>query len=137
MVGIILDQNTLHQYVAENNSCHQRVYKGSPVIDRSADAILKGFFDSLMPYIDNPQKLTKKISALKTQEAIELLLQKDDCFENILFDFQKPHKINLEAFMNINYKYNVSLATFAKLTGRCLSSFKRDFAKTCILSPEK
>ena len=98
---------------------------------------MKGFFDSLLPYVANPQKLTPKLSALKTREAIELLLQIDSSFQNFLFDFQEPHKIDLEAFMNQNYKYNVPLPTFAKLTGRSLSTLKRDFVKLFNLSPEK
>lgn len=136
-IGIIFDQDTLHQYASENDIYHQKMYKGSRVIDLSGDALLKGFFDSLLPYVDTPEKLTPKISVLKTREAIELLLQIDNSFQNLLFDFQEPHKIDLEAFMNHNYKYNVPLPTFAKLTGRSLSTFKRDFAKILNASPEK
>lgn len=136
LIGIIFDQGTLHQYASENDIHHQKMYKGSRVIDLSGNALLKGFFDSLLPYVDTPEKLTPKISVLKTWEAIELLLQMDDSFQNLLFDFQEPHKIDLEAFMNHNYKYNVPLPTFAKLTGRSLSTFKRDFAKILNASPE-
>lgn len=137
LISIFLDQNSLHQYAAENNIPKQNAFHGAPVIDLTGNVFLKGFFDSLLPYIDNPEKLTPKISALKTLEAIELLLQTSVSFQNILFDFQEPHKIDLEAFMNHNYKYNVPLPTFAKLTGRSLSTFKRDFAKTFTASPEK
>jgi AraC-like DNA-binding protein len=38
-----------------------------------------------------------------------------------------PEKINLEEFMNRNFKFNVSIERFAYLTGRSLSAFKRDF----------
>lgn len=137
LISIIFDQNSLHQYASENNIPKQNLYKGAPVIDLTGNVFLKGFFDSLLPYVDNPKKLTQKISALKTREAIELLLQIDDSFQSFLFDFQEPHKIDLEAFMNHNYKYNVPLPTFAKLTGRSLSTFKRDFAKIFNASPEK
>jgi AraC-like DNA-binding protein len=136
-ITIILDQNSLHQYAAENNIPRQSAYKGKAMIDLTGNVFLKGFFDSLLPYINNPKKLTPAIATLKTLEAIELLLQMDDFFQNLLFDFQEPHKIDLEAFMNQNYKYNVSLQNFAKLTGRSLSTFKRDFAKIFNASPEK
>ena len=39
--------------------------------------------------------------------------------------------------MNQNYKYNVPLPTFAKLTGRSLSTLKRDFVKLFNATPEK
>ena len=34
--------------------------------------------------------------------------------------------------MNLNYMFNVSVESFAKLTGRSLSVFKRDFEKYLI-----
>ena len=137
LVSIFLDQDSLHRYAAENNIPKQNAYQGTPVIDLTGNVFLKGFFDSLLPYVDSPKKLTQKLSALKTREAIELLLQIDNSFLSFLFDFQEPHKIDLEAFMNRNYKYNVPLPTFAKLTGRSLSTFKRDFSKIFNTSPEK
>ncbi|WP_308993454.1 AraC family transcriptional regulator [Mariniflexile litorale] len=45
----------------------------------------------------------------------------------VFFDFGKPEKINMEEFMNQNYKFNVGIERFAHLTGRSLSAFKRDF----------
>lgn len=137
LISIFLDQKSLHQYATENNITKQSAYKGTPMIDLTGNTFLKGFFDSLLPYIDNPKKLTAKIAELKTCEAIELLLQTGDVFRNFLFDFQEPHKIDLEAYMNHNYKYNIPLSSFAKLTGRSLSTFKRDFTKIFETTPEK
>lgn len=45
----------------------------------------------------------------------------------IFFDFGFPEKINLEAFMNKSYMFNINIPRFAYLTGRSLSAFKRDF----------
>lgn len=121
----------------ENNIPRQGVYKDKALIDLTGNVFLKGFFDSLLPYLDEPKMLTEKIAALKTQEAIELLLQTGDIFQHFLFDFQEPHKIDLETYMNHNYKYNIPLLSFAKLTGRSLSTFKRDFTKIFDTTPEK
>ena len=137
LISIFFDQNALHKYAVENEIPNQSAYKDKPMIDLTGNVFLKGFFDSLVPYIENPQKLTAKIAELKTYEAIELLLQTGDVFKKFLFDFQEPHKIDLEAYMNHNYKYNVPLSSFAKLTGRSLSSFKRDFTKLFDSTPEK
>ncbi len=137
LISMLLDQNALHKYATENNIQRQNAYTEKPMIDLTGNTFLKGFFDSLLPYIDHPEKLTAKIAELKTYEAIELLLQTSDVFKNFLFDFQEPYKIDLEAYMNHNYKYNVPLSSFAKLTGRSLSTFKRDFAKTFETTPEK
>ncbi|MEO8414595.1 MAG: SDR family NAD(P)-dependent oxidoreductase [Ginsengibacter sp.] len=55
--------------------------------------------------------------------------------KNLLFDFSEPHKIDPEAFMNRNFTYNVPLSNFAKLSGRSLAGFKRDFEKIFNTSP--
>ncbi|TDE17346.1 helix-turn-helix domain-containing protein [Dyadobacter psychrotolerans] len=137
LISIFLDQKSLQEYAAENNILKQSSYKDTPMIDLKGNVFLKGFFDSLLPYIDNPKKFTVKLAELKTREAIELLLQTSEVFQNFLFDFQEPHKIDLEAYMNHNYKYNIPLSSFAKLAGRSLSSFKRDFTKIFETTPEK
>jgi AraC-like DNA-binding protein len=107
------------------------------MINLTGNTFLKGFFDSLVPYIDNPKEITAKIAELKTYEAIELLLQSGDILKQFLFDFQEPHKIDLEAYMNHNYQYNIPLSSFAKLAGRSLSTFKRDFTRIFETTPEK
>ena len=137
LISIFLDQKTLRQYASENDVPKQRAYKGKAMIDLTGNVFLKGFFDSLLPYVDDLKKLTAKIAELKTCEAIELLLQAGDVYRKFLFDFQEPHKIDLEMYMNHNFKYNIPLSSFAKLAGRSLSTFKRDFTKIFETTPEK
>ncbi|WP_158827373.1 helix-turn-helix domain-containing protein, partial [Mucilaginibacter lacusdianchii] len=137
LVSIFLNQDILHRYATENDIRKQSVYKGKAMIDLSGNRFLKAFFDSLLPYIDQPEKFTARVAELKTLEAIELLLQTGDAFQSFLFDFQEPYKIDLETYMNHNYKYNIPLSSFAKLTGRSLSTFKRDFTKIFDTTPEK
>jgi AraC-like DNA-binding protein len=43
--------------------------------------------------------------------------------------------LDLEPYMNANYKFNVSIEKFAYLTGRSLSAFKRDFEKVFNATP--
>ncbi len=137
LISIFLDQNALHKYAAENNISKQTAYKAKAMVDLTGNVFFKGFFDSLLPYIDHPKRLTAKIAELKTGEAIELLLQTDAVFQNFLFGFQEPYKIDLEAYMHHNYQYNIPLSSFAKFTGRSLSTFKRDFSKIFATTPEK
>ncbi|MBS1566891.1 MAG: helix-turn-helix transcriptional regulator, partial [Bacteroidetes bacterium] len=46
-------------------------------------------------------------------------------------------KIDLEAFMNSNFHFNVELKRFAYLSGRSLTTFKRDFEKTFHTTPSR
>ncbi len=137
-INILLDQESLRRYVTENNlQVTTSTYQGPGMVELAHDPFIRSYFDSLMPYFDQPEHLSKTLAELKTKEAIGLLLRHDPSLKDLLFDFHMPHKIDLDAFMNKNFRYNVSLTHFAKLTGRSLATFKRDFQKIFARPPEK
>jgi AraC family transcriptional regulator, exoenzyme S synthesis regulatory protein ExsA len=136
-VTIFLSDPILRKYANENNIQLDKKYTGTPAIELSKDRFIKGFFDSLRPYLDQEGQMTKSMAELKTREIIELLLRANPRLKDFLFDFSEPHKIDLELFMNQHFTYNVRMSQFAKMTGRSLATFKRDFKKIFDLSPEK
>jgi AraC-like DNA-binding protein len=46
-------------------------------------------------------------------------------------------KIDLQDFMEKNFRCDMSMTEFARASGRSLSTFKRDFKKMSELSPER
>jgi AraC family transcriptional regulator, exoenzyme S synthesis regulatory protein ExsA len=136
-VSIILDQDALKQYALENKIVVDKRYSGPKVHFWEPDEFLKSYFLSLVPYINKTKQATPRLANLKIREAIELLLQSNPDFKYLLFDFTEPYKIDLEEFMQQNYMFNVPVETFAKLTGRSLSGFKRDFTKIFHASPKQ
>jgi len=125
-IGIMLPRETLFNFSKQNNILSEGNYTGKSNFLLPPDPILKGYFSSLIPYFENPAALTNRLATIKTAEVIELLL-KQTSLQNILFNFEDNFKIDLEAYMNRNYMHNIPLEQFATLTGRSISSFKRDF----------
>jgi len=136
-LSITLDKETLQQYALENKIVIDKKYAGKEKLFFEPDDFLQNYFSSLAPYINKTKEATPRLADLKIREAIELLLQSNPDFKQILFDFSEPYKMDLEEFMNQNYMFNVSVASFAKLTGRSLAGFKRDFTKTFNTSPKQ
>ena len=134
-LNIFIDQNFLRKYSVEHKIEASEKYTGEYLKLLPPDPFLKGYFDSLIPYFDHPEQLKSSLAELKTNEAVELLLRLQPDLKDFLFDFSEPYKINLEAYMNKNYMYNVPIAQFARLTGRSLATFKRDFTKVFKTSP--
>ncbi|WP_461452260.1 helix-turn-helix domain-containing protein [Mucilaginibacter sp.] len=134
-LNIFLEQGFLRKYAIEYKIEQTERYTGISMMLLSPDPFIKGYFDSLIPYFDRPEHLKSALGELKTKEAIQLLLQHDPALKSFLFDFSEPWKIDLETYMNKNYMYNVPIAQFAKLTGRSLAGFKRDFTKIFKTSP--
>lgn len=136
-VSINLDSETLRQYALENKIVLENRPEKKQKLFFEPDDFLNAYFLSLSPYINKTKKATPKLANLKIREAIELLLQSNPDLKHVLFDFSEPYKINLEEFMNQNYMFNVSVEAFARLTGRSISGFKRDFAKTFSTTPRQ
>jgi AraC-like DNA-binding protein len=91
----------------------------------------------MLPYFDLDYKLPQELSQLKIQEAITVLRSINRDIDNILSDFSEPHKINLVEFMERNYMFNMPIEKFGYLTGRSLTTFKRDFKKAFSMTPQK
>ncbi|MGO1597404.1 MAG: helix-turn-helix domain-containing protein [Sphingobacterium sp.] len=136
-ISITLDSTTLRQYALEHKIVVDNRDRGNQKLFFEPDEFLNAYFLSLGPYINKKKEATPKLANLKIREAIELLLQSNPDFKQLLFDFSEPYKMDLEEFMNQNYMFNVSVESFAKLTGRSISGFKRDFAKAFNTTPKQ
>ncbi|MBT2619888.1 AraC family transcriptional regulator [Chryseobacterium sp. ISL-6] len=91
------------------------------------DNLINSFLLSLEPYYNGSGDISKTFSDLKREELLLILLQLHPELSDVLFDFGFPGRVDLEEFMQKNYRFNVSMKRFAFLTGRSLSAFKRDF----------
>ncbi len=107
------------------------------VIRLDHNTAIESLFKSIIPYFDNNVEPTKEMMDLKMQEGILALLQSNNRFFPLLFDFAQPWKIDIETFMLNNFTYDFTLEEFAEYTGRSLTSFKRDFQLISDLSPMK
>jgi len=137
-LSIYLDQETLRQLSTELDiKTDRKTVPEETILILRDHPLYKSFMNSLLVYLQLPDHERANIMDLKIKEAVQLLLKVNPEIKNILFDFTEPGKIDLEAFMNQNYHFNVDLKRFAYLTGRSLSTFKRDFEKTFKLSPSR
>lgn len=78
-----------------------------------------------------------ELSLLKIKEIVTIIRALDVDTDALLTDFSEPHKIDLAAFMQQHFKFNIAIKRYAYLTGRSLATFKRDFQKTFNTSPQK
>lgn len=137
-IRISLDEDLLRKFALEEQIEIGKKYTGPNNILIPENDFLHGFFQSVMPYIRNPEeKITHALGVLKVKEAIQLLLHTMPELKEFLFDFSEPHKIDLEKFMLSNFHFNVPVERFAQLTGRSLAGFKRDFQKVFGMAPRQ
>lgn len=82
---------------------------------------------SLSPYFNDPSQVNPGLLRLKV---MELLYNVMDCSKNIfrqMLQLRQPVKTDIHRVVEENYTSPISLDELAYLSGRSLSSFKRDF----------
>lgn len=97
--------------------------------------LVDSFIQSLTPYFNESGIIEQQFLEIKRHELLLVLLKINPELANVFFDFGDPQKIDLEEFMNRNFRFNVTIDRFAYLTGRSLSGFKRDFEKIFNATP--
>ncbi len=136
-ISICMDQETLHEISEEYDLRMDKPYSSDQSFPLQPNPLFKNYIDSLTPYLNGTSEINKVITRLKVKEIVMILLETNPMLKNVLFDFSEPGKIDLEAYMNQNYKFNVDLNRFAYLTGRSLATFKRDFERIYHTSPNR
>jgi AraC-like DNA-binding protein len=136
VISVLFRRETLQQYYAihqipplQHYVPELKVLNDHPLLD--------SLFNSLLPYFELADALPADIAAFKVEEAIRILRAIDSSVDHQLAHFEEPGKIDLVDFMEKNYMFNLPLEKFGYLTGRSLTTFKKDFEKSFKGSPGK
>lgn len=129
-IVIALDEAFLRSFL-EKHPYKPGVFENDDsVLPVESDALIRNFINSLEPYYKGAEKLDPDFADVKREELLIILLKQKPALDNVFFNFSIPQRTDLAAYMNKNFRFNIKLEQFAFLTGRSLSTFKRDFYKT-------
>jgi AraC-like DNA-binding protein len=126
-IVIVLDEAFLKKFVTKHSFEAGAASSDESFLFIEDSPLLKSFIKSLEPYYHGDAEIDETFADIKREELLLILLRTDARLVNVFFNFGAPQKIDIKAYMNGNFRFNVSLERFAFLTGRSLSSFKRDF----------
>ncbi|GAB3792521.1 hypothetical protein GCM10028819_02880 [Spirosoma humi] len=132
---ITLDEPFLRRFTERHTYPITPSIYGDSFLFVNENPFIKQYIQSLEPYYSSDSALDETFADLKREELLLILLRSQPELASIFFNFGIPDKIDLEAYMQQNFRFNVSLERFAFLTGRSVSSFKRDFKKTFGMPP--
>ena len=99
--------------------------------------LLESCLASVIPYFEITQPFPENLALLKITEAISILRAIDPEIDTVLAHFDDPYKVELVSFMEKNYMFNMPMEKFGYLTGRSLTTFKRDFQKAFNSTPQR
>lgn len=136
-VIVVFDEVFLKEFQEKHNITATNFNPTNAFLQLEKSDLIPNFIYSLMPYYNRSGKINTSFADVKREELLIILLQNQPELAGVFFQYGSPEKINLEAFMNKNFKFNVSIQRFAYMTGRSLSAFKRDFRETFHETPNR
>lgn len=109
----------------------------NPILLLQSDENFEKFIQSVFPYFRSRAELKNHFLRLKFQELLLHLLELDVSkqLSSILYSLYKGEKVDLSFLMNSYYLKPLTLNELARLSGRSLSVFKRDFQDEFKTSP--
>jgi len=78
------------------------------ILHINKNELIPNFVQSLLPYYSHGI-INEAFTDIKREELLIILLKEQPELAGLFFDYGIPQKINMEEFMNRNYKFNVSI----------------------------
>jgi AraC family transcriptional regulator, exoenzyme S synthesis regulatory protein ExsA len=109
------------------------------IIQLEVDDILSTYFHSVLNYFPQSAPPPAGLLKVKFEELIISVLSgtKNRPLAGYFNEVCANSKISIREIMEANFAYNMKLEEFAKLSGRSLSTFRRDFETIYNTSPSK
>lgn len=101
---------------------------------------IRHFSDSLLRLYGNADMPNRQITAVKLFEFLHLIHASqngNDCFVTALSTLNNKERKSLRDFMQLNFAKPLSIEDYAYLTGRSVSTFRRDFKTQFGISPKQ
>ena len=132
------DDDTVRQFTASIDVGQVHRERGDEYLSLVQSTSIKAFATSLMTvYATVP--LSGDLLRLKTLELLHLIAANYSTqqFANFIFRLALPVRRNIRPFMEANCTKPLSVADYAYLTGRSLSTFRRDFKAQFNNTPQR
>ena len=109
------------------------------VICLCLDEVLSAYFPSVLSYFSKEEKPPGELLEIKFKELILDLVvsRQNEPICNYFKSLCDKRKTSIREIMESNFMYNLKLVEFAYLSGRSITSFKKDFLSTFNCTPGK
>ena len=142
VILFFLNDDYIKRFMAENDHFSDKAEsKGKPgqVFPIQSTEILQSLIESIFHYLKQRESIPRKLVELKFQELLYniLLNPENQGIRQFFMSVSNSSKTNMEDMMMMNYRSDLSIVAFARLCGRSLSTFKRDFKLQFHTTPSK
>lgn len=109
------------------------------IFDISTNDVFKTLIESIFHYLQQGDEIPKELVEIKFKELLFNIVLNSNNAEVLLFfnSISQNTKTNIENIMTENFQYDLKISDFAKLSGKSLSSFKREFKECFNATPNR
>ena len=109
------------------------------LIHLDLDDVLSSYFQSVLSYFSHSKDPPRQLLVNKFEEFIINIMasSKNRPLIDYFNEICRSSKVSLRAIMEANFQFNMTFEDFARLSGRSLSTFRRDFIRYFGTTPGK
>ena len=137
-----INDKFIKRFITENPSFkrelnHQKEH--NQIFDITTNDVFKTLIESIFHYLKQGEEIPKELVEIKFKELLFNIVLNSNNNELLLFfnSITQNTKTNIENIMIENFQYDLKIADFAKLCGKSLSSFKREFKECFNTTPSR
>jgi AraC-like DNA-binding protein len=137
-----INDNFIKRFISEHPTFkrtfnHKKEH--NQIFDITTNEVFKTLIESIFQYLSQEVEMHKALVEIKFKELLfNIVLNSNNT--DLLFFFNsitQNTKTTIENIMTENFQYDLKIADFAKLCGKSLSSFKREFKEYFNTTPSR
>ena len=130
-----INDKFIKRFITENPSFKRELnhkIEHNQIFDITTNDVFKTLIESIFHYLKQGEEIPKELVEIKFKELLFNIVLNSNNKEILSFfnSLTKNTKFTIEYIMTENFQYDLKIVDFAKLCGKSLSSFKREF-KAC------
>lgn len=136
---LFFDDALIHSFLAELPVQQEEETMRPESLLLPVEGSLELFREGLLNLFQGQSQLPAELVRLKLKEFLHLMLLSDTTgeFRQLLHSIGRKKRRNLPSFMNQNFDKPLKVEDYAFLSGRSLSSFRRDFKQAYNMTPQQ
>jgi AraC family transcriptional regulator, exoenzyme S synthesis regulatory protein ExsA len=137
-----INDKFIQRFISENPSFKRKINRNqeyNQIFNINTNDSFKTLIESIFNYLKQGEEIPKELVEIKFKELLFniILNSKNKTLLNFFNSISLKNKTALENIMIENFRYDLKIADFAKLCGKSLSSFKREFNKCFNTTPSR
>lgn len=136
-VLFFFDESIIEEFLLGKDIQEASTSKGKGIFRFKENSGVKAYLEAVKTIVPKMNMIQKAFVEVKMQELLYLLEAQDENFTSFLRQAVQGTTRNIKTFMETNYDKPLKVEDYAYLTGKSISTFRREFKTRFATTPQK